>query len=190
MTRKKNPEVDPDSQTAPEEKVPFDSSEPSSLYDPGEEGGFTPDTDFDLEDEYKPEPLVAGGNYRGNVIGVVFDSEQSAIVWKVALADNGGIMSDGETPVDGSHHYYRNWLPKPGDENEPTKSGRGTKRQSKINMMKRFADDMKISMNTPAVIAESITNQDWIGLPVITTISIDEYMGITRNQIDKMVISE
>ena len=148
------------------------------------------DTDFDLEDEYKPEPLVSSGNYRGNDIGVVFDSEKSDIVWKIALSENGGIMSDGETPIDGSHHYYRNWLPRPGDEVELTKSGRGTKRQSKINMMKQFADGMKISMNTPTIIAESITNQDWIGIPVVATISISEYMGVTRNQIDKMIVQE
>lgn len=181
MTRKKKEEEIPD--------------ETPSLYDEGEdsfppdesEAGFTPDTDFNLEDEYKPEPLVSRGNYRGNVIGVIYDGEQSAIVWKVALADNGGVMSDGETPIDGSHHHCRNWLPKPGDETEMTKDGRSTKRQSKINMMKRFADDMKINMNTPSAIAESITNQDWIGIPVLASISLNEYMGVTRNQIDKMV---
>lgn len=148
------------------------------------------ETDFNLEDDYKPEPLVASGNYRGNVIGVVLDAEHSAIVWKVSLADNGGVMSDGESPIDGSHHYYRNWLPKPGDDVERTKDGRSTKWQSKINMLKRFADDMNITMNTMEIITESINNQDWIGIPVIATISIDEYMGITRNQIDKMVSTE
>lgn len=182
--RETNPELVPDAPHSddpmPEEDIPFDV--PS-----GEEGSFTPDTDFDLEDEYKPEPLVAGGNYRGNVIGVALELEQNAIAWKVCLADNGGIMSDGETPVDGSHHYYRNWLPKPGDESEPTSDGRSNKRQSKINMMKRFADGMKVNMNKPKIIAESILNQDWIGIPVIATLSINEYMGVTRNQIDKMV---
>lgn len=152
-----------------------------------QEGIFSPNTDFDLEDEYKPEPLLSSGNYRGNVIGVVYDAEKNAIVWKVALDGNGGVMSDGETAVDGSHHYYRNWLPKVGDEAELTKDGRSNKRQSKINMLKRFADDMNVNMNTSAIITESITNQDWIGLGVIATITINEYMGITRNQIDKMV---
>lgn len=177
MARKKESKTTPEI----EEDVPFDS---------GEEGALNTNFDFDLEDEYKPEPLVSGGNYRGNVIRVVFDAEKSAIVWKVALAENGGVMSDGETSVDGSHHYYRNWLPKPGDENEMSGNGRSTKRQSKINMTKRFADDMKINMNSPAIIAESIANQDWIGLSVMTTISINEYMGITKNQIDKMVALE
>ena len=185
MARKKNSETVSEEEQENREEIPFDSSEPQ-----GEEASFLPETDFDLEDEYKPEPLVSSGNYRGNVIGAVLDTEQHAIVWKVALAENGGVMSDGETPVDGSHHYCRNWLPKPGDENEPTKDGKGTKRQSKINMMKRFSEGMEISMNTPAIIAESITNQEWIGLPVIVTLSINEYMGVTRNQIDKMVTSE
>lgn len=175
MTRKKErPEITPDL--------------PISEDDPGLNTNF--DFDFDLEDEYKPEPLVSTGNYRGNIIGVVLDVEQSAIVWKVVLAENGGVMSDGETPVDGSHHFYRNWLPRPGDEVELTKNGRGTKRQSKVNMMKRFADDMKVNMNNPAIIAESIANQDWIGLSVIASISINEYMGIIRNQTDKMIALE
>lgn len=143
--------------------------------------------DFDLEDEYKAEPLVPGGNYRGNVIGVVINDEQKSIVWQVVLVDNGGLMSDGETPIDGSHHYYRNWLPRSGDELEPTKDGRSNKRQSKINMMKRFSDDMRIGMNSPAIIAESILNQDWVGLEVIVSLSISEYMGNVRNQVDKMV---
>ena len=183
MARKKNPETISEEEQENREEIPFDSSEPQ-----GKEASFLPETDFDLEDEYKPEPLVSSGNYRGNVIGVVLDTEKNAIVWKVALAENGGVMSDGETPIDGSHHYYRNWLPKPGDENEPTKSGRGTKRQSKINMLKRFSEEMSINMNTPELIAESITQQDWIGISVMITVSIDEYMGITRNQIDKMVV--
>lgn len=197
MTKKRKM-TDLESELIPEEgglssgsnDIPFDSSS-APLYNPEEEEeGFTPDTDFNLEDEYKPEPLVAGGNYRGNVIAVTFEAEQNAIAWKVALADNGGVMSDGETPIDGSHHYYRNWLPKPGDETERSKDGRSTKRQTKINMTKRFADDMKINMNTPSAIAGSITNQDWIGIPVIATITLNEYMGVTRNQINKMVALE
>ena len=183
MARKKNSETISEKEQENKEEIPFDSSEPQ-----GEEASFAPETDFDLEDEYKPEPLVSSGNYRGNVIGVVLNTEKHAIVWKVALAENGGVMSDGETPIDGSHHYYRNWLPRPGDEDEPTKSGRGTKRQSKINMLKRFSEEMSINMNTPELIAESITQQDWIGISVMITVSINEYMGITRNQIDKMVV--
>ena len=145
------------------------------------------DSDFNLEDEYKDEPLIPNGNYRGNVIGVTFEAEQHAIAWKMVLDGNGGVMSDGETPVDGNHLYLRNFLPKPGDDTEMTKEGRQTKRQSKVNMLKRFANGMQIDMNTPATIAESITNQDWVGIPVVMTVVLNEYMGITRNQVNKMV---
>lgn len=148
------------------------------------------DTDFILEDEYKPEPLMPSGNYRGNVIGVVFDVEKNAIAWKIALVDNGGVMSDGETEIDGSHHILRNWLPKAGDDEVFTADGKSTKRQSKINMLKRFADSMKINMNTPTAIMEAITQQDWVGISVMATISINEYMGIARNQVDRMSIME
>ena len=148
------------------------------------------DTDFNLEEEYKAEPLIPNGNYRGNVIAVVFEVEQRSIAWKVALDGNGGTMSDGETPVDGSHQYFRNFIPKPGDEVELTKDGKQTKRQSKINMMKRFADKMKINMNSPETIAESIANQDWIGIPVIASIVLNEHLGVTRNQINTMMAAE
>ena len=96
-------------------------------------------------------------------------------------------MSDGETPIDGSHHYVRNWMPRPGDEKKMTKDGRQTKRQSKINMMKRFAENMKMNMNTAKIIAEAIRNQDWIGISVIITISIGEWEGRIRNEASKMI---
>ena len=149
--------------------------------------GINIDTDFSLDDEYKPDPLAPTGNYLGAVAGVAFEPANQAIAWKVVLADNGGVMSDGETPVDGQTYYYRNWLPRPGDENTMTFSGRSTKRQAKINMMKQFADDMKINMDTPSVIAEAIDNGEWVGLDVITSLAIEEYQGRTRNTISRMV---
>lgn len=148
------------------------------------------ETDYDLEDEYKPEPLVPGGNYRGNVVGVTYEAEAHAIAFKVTLADNGGVMSDGETNIDGWTGYKRVWVPKPGDRNEMTKDGRQTKRQSKINMQKRFADGMKINMNTPAITATAIAEQNWVGLAVIVSMTLSEYQGITRNEINRMVAAE
>lgn len=168
--------------TMAEEEEPFVTNE--------EAVGIPLDTDFNLEDEYKPTPLVPSGNYRGNVVGVSYESEQHCIAWKVTLADNGGVLSDGETPIDGWSGYTRNWLPRPGDENEMSKDGRMTKRQAKINMMQRFAEMMKINMNTPKIIAEAIANQDWVGLPVIATVGFDEYQGVVRNQITKMIAAE
>ena len=142
--------------------------------------------DFDLKDEYKPEPLILQGNYTANTIAVVLDIEHHCIVWKIALDGNGGVMSDGETAVDGAHLYFRNWLPTKGDENEMSANGRSTKRQSKVNMLTRFSEDMKLDMNSIAVIQKAIEDQDWIGIPVNVKISISEYQGNVRNEVNNM----
>ena len=149
--------------------------------------GINIDTDFSLDDEFKPDPLAPTGNYLGAVAAVAFEVANQAVAWKVTLNDHGGVMSDGETPIDGQTYYYRNWLPRPGDESTMTASGRSTKRQAKINMMKQFADDMKINMDTPAIIAEGIDGGEWVGIDVIVSLTIEEYQGRTRNNINKMV---
>lgn len=154
------------------------------------ENGFPEEmslTDFNLDDEFKEDPLAPSGTYFGTVVEVAYESANNAISWTVVASGNPGLtMADGETPLDGSRFYYRNWLPRPGDENIRTKSGKQTKRQAKINMLKRFQDDMQIDMNTPTAVQDAIMNQEWIGIPVLFTLSIDEYEGRTRNQITKM----
>jgi len=142
--------------------------------------------DFSLEDEYKEDPLCATGQYFGNVLAVVNNFEAGCIEWKVCLANNGGLMSDGETEVDGSHHFYRNWMPQKGDDKVMSKDGKKTKRQSKINMLKDSAEQLKVNMDSPAIINEAIDDGIWIGLAVICKISIDTYEDRTRNQIDRM----
>ena len=148
------------------------------------------ESDFNLEDEYTPEPLAPAGTYRGHVISVSFDPTQQAIVWQVVLQGNGSYMSDGKTPVDGSRHYFRNWLPRPGDENIMTPSGRSTKRAAKISMMSKFAEGMKIQMNTKDAIIQGITEGTWMGIPVFAKLSLNTYQGNTRNQIDSMTRDE
>jgi len=146
-------------------------------------------TEFNLEEDFKADPLIPAGNYFGNVIEVKM-GDKGSVDWKVALDGNGGFRSDGETPVDGSHIYYRNWLPKKGDENIPTPSGNGNKFQAKVNMMKQFADGMKVNMNTMSIIRESITNGDWIGLQVVCKLAIAEYpkdSGKYKNDCNGMV---
>ena len=145
------------------------------------------DTDYNLDDEYKEEPLAPVGTYFGAVRKVSFESSNNAIAWEIVANGNTGLMmADGQTPLDGSVFWYRNWLPRPGDENVRTKSGRSTKRQAKINMLKRFQDDMQIDMNTPETVKEAIMNQEWLGIPVVFTLGLDEYEGVTRNQIKKI----
>ena len=167
-----------------------------------EKKGFTPEggdigitEDFDLESEFKPFPLIPQGTYHGSVTNIIFDSEKQSINWQVTLNENGGLCNDGETPVDGVQLGYSNWLPLPGDETAPDRSGRGTKRQAKINMMKQFADNMKINMNSKAIIAKAIVEKEWIGLAVDVKIAISEFKdavtkvgtGRFRNDVNSMV---
>jgi len=142
--------------------------------------------DFSLEDEYKEPPLIIKGNYEGNVTKVSVDAKSHAILWQVVLEGNGGMRSDGSTPVDGAMVFYRNWIPKAVDTNEMIKSGIMTKRQWKINALKKFADEMGINMDKPSIIKEAIENGDWIGLRVLCTVDISEYQGQFRNDVARM----
>jgi len=147
------------------------------------------DVDFDVDNEYKPEPLIPAGTYHASATSVKFDSEQQAIVWQFTLHDNGGYMSDGETPVDGATIFFRNWLPRPGDENELNSSGRTTKRQSKINMLKQFSSTVGIDMSTPQVIMKALMEQQWIGTEVNLVIQTREWEGKVFNDVKKVTKS-
>lgn len=141
--------------------------------------------DFNVEDEYKPEPLIPKGTYHGVATKITFQPSQFCIVWDFCLHDNGGSMNNGDTPIDGAHVFFRNWLPKPGDENELTKTGRNNKRQSKINMLKDFENAMGIDMSTPAKIAQALNEQTWVGVEADLDVDVDEYMGKFRNVVNK-----
>ena len=95
-------------------------------------------------------------------------------------------MSDGETPIDNAHITFNNWLPKSGDEAIMTKSGKSTKRQSKINMLMDFQNEMVIDMSTPSVIAESLTDQVWIGLEADLELGVGEWQGRFRNEVNRI----
>jgi hypothetical protein len=142
------------------------------------------DVNFDVDDEYKPDPLIPKGTYHGVCTKVKYEAAKYCIVWDFCLHDNGGAMSDGETPIDNAHVYYRNWLPKPGDENEMTKSGRSNKRQSKINMLMDFQKALEVDMSTPAKIATALAEQHWIGVEADLDVDVDEYLGRFRNVVN------
>lgn len=154
----------------------------------GAEEGFKFDTSFNAEEEYKIAPLIPVGTYEGYVTKVEFDAANSALGWEITLkAEQDVLMSDNETPVNGVTTIYKNWFPKAGDEEKRTGSGKMTKRQAKINMIKDFQDKMRINMNTPQDIIEGVTNAEWIGIEVLVTIEIREYQGRFSNQIKTMV---
>ncbi len=141
--------------------------------------------DFNVNEEYKPEPLIPKGTYHAVATKITFQPSQFCIVWDFCLHDNGGAMNDGSTPIDGAHAFFRNWLPKPGDENELTKTGRNNKRQSKINMLKDFENSLGIDMSTPAKIAQALNEATWVGVEADIDIDIEEYQGKFRNIVNK-----
>lgn len=132
-------------------------------------------TDFNLEEDFKVDPLIPNGTYFGSVIEVKRDVEKHNISWKVVLDGNGGFKSDGETAIDGSHTTFYNYLPKESDRTEKTANGSSTKFQSKVNMLKKFADGMKLNLNTLSIIDEAIANGEYIGLAVSVAIKNEEY---------------
>jgi hypothetical protein len=145
-------------------------------------------TDFNLEDDFTPEPLVPQGTYRANVTAVSHNPEKYCILWQLTLSGNDGVCSDGETPVDGQTVFFNNWLPKPGDGIEMTAKGSMTKRQSKINQLKKFADTMDLAdqFRTPAAISEFLTSAEGVGIEVLIDIKIREYEGNFSNEVSKM----
>lgn len=147
------------------------------------------DTDFDLDDDFKPEPLMRKGWYKGRVSEVSYNDENACIQWKVALDENGGYMSDGETPIDGSVHNFFNWLPKASDKEEFSKTGKN-KWQNKINMLKKFAEGMRINMKTMAIIQNEIAEQNWVGMPVSIELKAEAYQGNTSMKAQNMKARE
>ena len=142
--------------------------------------------DFNVDEEYKPDPLIPKGIYHGVVISTKFNPAQYCIVWDFCLHDNGGVMNDGQAPIDGAHVFFRNWLPKPGDESIATKSGKTNKRQSKINMLKDFQEALNIDMSTPAKIATGIQEQVWVGVEADLEVDAEEYQGRFRNVVGRV----
>jgi len=155
-------------------------------YDSNESEETLGSLDFNVEDEYKPDPLIPKGVYHGVVTNVSFNAAQFCLVWDICLHDNGGVMNDDETPIDGAHIWARNWLPKPGDESIKTASGRTNKRQSKINMLKAFGAELEIDISTPQIISTAIVENLWVGLEVDAEVDIDEYQGRFRNSVNKL----
>jgi hypothetical protein len=169
-----------DAQTPPE---PDWMKEDEEVVDPKE---ALNNLDFNVKDEYKPDPLLLQRSYRANVVKVSFNPKQSSIVWTGCIVDSDAVMSDGETSADGTYIVWNNWLPRPGDELELIKDGKKTKRQSKINMLEDYQRKLGIDMSTPQIIAQSILEQSWVGLTVVVDVVISEWEGRTRNEVKKV----
>ena len=168
-------------------KAQEEETQEQAYYPDGVDDSFGISEDFNIDDEYRPAPLIPAGVYHAYVTDVQFDAGDQTIVWTFTLNGNGGVMSDGETAIDGGQITYRNWLPKPGDESELTKKGNMTKRQAKINMLHDFAKVMGVNLSTPAAIAEGIANASWIGIEKDLKIGVRTYEGRNFNDIERII---
>ena len=94
--------------------------------------------------------------------------------------------SDNITPLDGCTSRYTLWLPKKGDELVKSQFSSLTVRQDRIRSIKKFADLMKINMDTDKAISQSIDTQEWVSIPVIVRIKSKPYEGVIYNRVKKM----
>lgn len=143
--------------------------------------------DFDLQDASKPG-LLPKATYIGDITSMTVNMESMCILTAVMLRDNGDdIVDDQENPVDGQMVFVRTWLPEKGDENERTKDGSMSKKQSKINQMAQFFNNLKITgVNTFSEIKTGCENGDFLKEDVRVKISHNTYEGETRNDVKKL----
>ncbi|MFA5408885.1 MAG: hypothetical protein WC343_08975 [Bacilli bacterium] len=152
----------------------------------------TGDLDFNVEEDYVPELLLPSGTYFGNVIEVNLDPATAIITFKIALEGNEDrMLSDGQTPADGTHVYYKVWLPKKSDKGELTSNGKD-KYQMKVNGLRKAQKDLGIDMNTVNEIMNAIENSTWIGLSGRVTTKLkkvndDLYTDVRRFQVTKTI---
>jgi hypothetical protein len=155
-----------------------------------EPGIDTSELDFNVEEDYVPELILPSGTYFGNVIAVSFAPETAILTFKIALEGNEDrMMSDGETLVDGTHVYYKVWLPKKSDKGELTSNGKD-KFQMKLSGLRKAQKDLGIAMNTVNDISTAIEEGSWIGLNGRVTTKIkkvnDElYTDVRKFQVTK-----
>lgn len=152
------------------------------------EAGFQFDGDFDLEDEYEAPKLCPGGDYLGSIIDVsvrTASTGSKALVFPIILEGNDGVLTDGETSVNGHKVEFLIWLPKKGDENLMAGKSGLTKRVFKLNQVKEFADKFSFSMNNKAEMTEFIGNKDAVGTSVKVTVSckVNDHTGRSENEV-------
>lgn len=152
----------------------------------GQEGEDAQIGDFDLSTDVKMDPVAPQGTYQGNVTEVKLDMKNAQLVFIITLEGNGGVLSDGETPVDGYQFRYRIFLPKQSDKGQLTKGGKD-RFQWKVNNMAKCLNAMKISVNRLPEIEQAIQNADWIGLRVQCELTVDPYNGELQNNAKKVI---
>lgn len=152
--------------------------------------GVTPDdsepnedaiADFDLDSDVKVTPVAVQGKYTGSITNAKVDLKSAQILIDITLADNGGVLSDGETPCDGYVYTHRVFLPKPADKDTMTAKGKETKWQWKVNNMGRFFSNIGVNLPRLRDIMEACENGDLVGIDVTVELTVEEYNGELKN---------
>lgn len=144
--------------------------------------------DFNLDSDVKIAPVAVDGKYFGAISGAKVDTKSAQILVEITLSDNGGVLSDGETDVDGYRFTHRIFLPKPEDKNLMTASGRETKWQWKVNNMAKFFAAIDQKLPTLAAINQACTDGDLVGIDVTVDLTTEEYNGELKNNLRSIAL--
>jgi hypothetical protein len=146
-------------------------------------------SDFNCDKDYVADPLIPRGVYAGKITEIKYSPIDCYILWEVTFQGNEGmLMTDEKTTVDGVRLAFFNYLPKPGDEDIMTPKGKSTKRQAKINMLADFGKIMGLSaeMNNLESIQTYVDGKDAIGFDVSAAVTINDWNGTISNRIDRL----
>lgn len=144
-------------------------------------------SDFNLGSDVKIDPVAPQGKYHAVIKDAKVDLKNAMIVINLELTDNGGVLSDGESALDGYEVRHRLFLPKPEDRNTPTKNGKGTKWQWKINNMAKFFNAIEVTLPTLSDIESACENGDLAGIELWVELTVDEYNGEFQNNVKKVI---
>lgn len=144
--------------------------------------------DFNLDNDVKIAPVAVDGNYFGAISGGKVDLKSAQVQIEITLSENGGVLSDGETPVDGYRFTHRLFLPKPEDKNNMTASGRETKWQWKVNNMAKFFANIGVNLPTLSAIDQACKDGDLVGIDVKVELTTEEYNGELKNNLRSVAL--
>jgi len=148
--------------------------------------------DFDLGSDVKPEPLIPQGKYTGSITKTKLSDDSSRMLVMVALNNNEGLMSDGETPIDGQVITYFVYFPMEADKARVSKTGKSTY-QWKINNLSKVAKSLGLHQaNTFADFQQVVQEAKLVGQDVVASISIEPHYqtGVPENRVASIAVTE
>lgn len=144
-------------------------------------------SDFNLEQENIPDILIPDGDYAGNISSIRWN-DNGGLDFNVTFEEDGRLMSDEKTSVGGQSLTYSIWFPVEGDEKKPSKKAGVSKRQSKIKMVARALNALKITANTKADLDTLIQSNTLIGMSVVASVKAEIWKGMLLNKITTLVV--